>query len=517
MHRKQVLGLSVTAMALAGVLGFVATNSTLLPGLSGKTGLKAVDDVITVKAGTNQRLFVLRNDVHPATITPGAIRLVSQPSCGSVEQSGVVVTYHQPTPCAGHQIFTYCLVNGAECKPASVALRLIENKAPDASITASPVQVTENLESQVAINKSDLEISNVHLGRTASSETPLPIKQGSKLAAVAVNTKANFTRPQPLVQSVRLKSEPQTEVLSIVEDGFSDVADLTSANDTKTDATAVLPLDLIKLPVAPDVAMQTRAISLFPVVNLAKYDDGFAAPASEEALEFSPFGTECTPRLQATVKPKAMVRLQLDAPCQPNSRVEVRHGKVAFTLQTGHTGAIDIDVPAFEESANFQIRLQDGKRLNASVLVPELASFERLAIQWKGNFNLALHALEFGAEPGSNGHVWAAQQDGSTGAPGHANGFTTRLGDLSVEMPFVTEIYSLPTGPNARSGVVEMIVSATGEASTCGTEQALRSFLSKAGRLVVASGYAFKIPPCGGETRSIVLKNAVRDLIIASN
>jgi len=517
MRIKEKMGLVYTGLFLAIGLAVLSQNTeVLMSAYRGETRVKPVDDVINVRAGVDQRLFVLQNDLRPEFLSPGVVRLLSQPACGTVAQEGTSLTYVNSQSCRGHQVFAYCLFNGVECRSAKVALRLLEPREAVASIKAGPMTGTDDQSPQLAINKSDLEISNVHLGKT-TTERPKGLSKGAKLAAVAVERQADFIRPGMLSEDLAL----DVQVLTDVPGGFGahlkDVADLTAEADTAIDGIARDAIGVVVLPIAPDIALRARPIKGLPVVNLARFDDGFAAPSIDALVDSSPFGTACPTNLEAEVMPSAMVELRLNAPCQPNSRVQVRHGKVSFTMQTGHTGTLVMQVPAFEIRATFQVRLQDGQRLAAAVSVPELENFERIAIQWTGSFNLDLHALEFSAEPGGSGHVFATDEGSVSGRPAHSQGFLTSLGDSRVEQPSMTEVYSLPTGPNTKSGVVEMIVSASGGATTCGTQQALRSFLSKSGRLVVASGFAFKMPDCGDETRSIVLKNAVRDLIIASN
>lgn len=297
------------------------------------------------------------------------------------------------------------------------------------------------------------------------------------------------------------------------------VAEVTPEKESITDASLASSISNIVLPVAPaGVANAT----LPPVPDrdgvtrrLARIDLGFNAPSVSKSVDSSLFGTPCETRLSTKPAPGAMVKLLLSAPCHPNSRVEIGHGKLMVTYRTGHSGTLDVDIPAFEEVAHFSVSFDDGTILKTALRIPDLHEFERVAVQWSGKTELYLHALEFGAQEGSKGHVWQGQPRGLGLSQKYGGGYAMRLGVGNVENPTRVEIYSLPHNKNTKSGVVELIVSAHASEENCDTGQVLYSCRSSGGRLVGATGLQFKFPGCGTATQSMVLKNALRDMIIA--
>ncbi|MBZ0128536.1 MAG: hypothetical protein K8F59_05435 [Rhodobacteraceae bacterium] len=507
MRISEKMGLVYTALFLTVSVAVITTNSdSVMAKFRGEVNVKAVDDIFTVQAGRDQRLFVLRNDVNAGKIPVESIRLISQPDCGSVSQAGSSFVYASPVSCTGHQVFRYCLFSGAVCEAASVALRLMDGRDPVATIETGPAVDVPGLAAQVEINQGDLEIANVHLGRTAPGEiTVLPVS-GAKLARVAVDTSVAFQRPErpgggaEVNGTFAIDRTPRNAAAAI-----SQVAEVRADADTASD---ISPEPEPGLSLPRDPAAVARA-AVFPALGgVVRADTGFATPQTQSEIDQSPFGTPCGLDLSARAVPGAMIELTLNAPCHPNARVEISHARLTIAVSSGHAGLLKIEIPAFESKSRIAVQVAGAPVLSTRVSVPDMADFERVAIQWQGDFDLGLHALEFGASEGSAGHVWQGRRGG---------GYTMRLGDPGLDDRAMAEIYTLPHKNAARaSGIVELLVAAAGSAETCGSGQVVRSFHSRSGRLVGASGVQFRLPDCGSGPQSLVLKNAVRDLIIAA-
>lgn len=511
MRISEKMGLVYTALFLTVSVAVITTNSdSVMAKFRGEVNVKAVDDIFTVQAGRDQRLFVLRNDVNAGKLPTSAIRLISQPDCGSVSQAGSSFVYASPANCTGHQVFRYCLFSGADCEAASVALRLMEMRDPVATIEAGPAVDVAGLAAQVEINQSDLEIANVHLGRTAPGETTVQPVSGAKLARVAVDASVTFQRPdQQAGHSVGQSQVDGTFTMDrparVAPVAVSQVAEVRADTDIANDASPA-PETGMSLPRDPLAVIRAAT---FPALDgSARTDTGFDAPQTPSAIDQSPFGTPCGMDLSARAIEGAMIELTLNAPCHPNARVEISHARLTIAVSSGHAGLLKVAIPAFEANSRVAVQVDDGPVLSTRIAVPDMARFERVAIQWQGDFDLGLHALEFGASEGSAGHVWQGRRGG---------GYTMRLGDPDLESRAMAEVYTLPQKIAARnSGIVELLVAAAGNGETCGSGQVVRSFHSRGGRLVGASGVQFRLPDCGSGPQSLVLKNAVRDLIIAA-
>lgn len=165
------MGLVYTALFLTVSVAVITQNSeSLMSWFRGESTVKAVDDIFTVHAGRNQRLFVLRNDVNSNNVAASMINLVQTPTCGTITRTGGSFVYSESITCTGNQIFKYYLNTGRVCESASVVLRLVNARDPVESVISGPVTDLAGFDAQVGINGSDLEITNVHLGLAAKAE-----------------------------------------------------------------------------------------------------------------------------------------------------------------------------------------------------------------------------------------------------------------------------------------------------------------------------------------------------------
>jgi hypothetical protein len=522
MRITERMGLVYTALFLTVSVAVITQNSeALMAAFRGQSHVVAVDDIYTVEPGRDLRLTVLANDVAAHKVTNTQIRINSQPDCGTIKQVGGSFLYSGSGSCVNNQEFTYCLETGGECDVARVVLKFENTRPTIDSIATGPITELEDLGAQAGINSGDLEITNVHLGKASNKSAPTMPATGMKLVKVALETPVEITRPAPLTKQVDVSGTfametpapfgRKTETREIVE--------VASIDDTLPDAGT--NMDRILVPSSPE--MTAALPHLAPVdrkgivAHLAGIELGNPEFGTRAVYDLSPFGTPCTTNLESQLVDGGMVELALNAPCHPNSRVEIRHGKLSFTSVTGHTGTLNVTVPALEESAVFMVSFTDGTRLKTRRDVPGLENIERVALQYDGKINLTLHALEFGARPGSDGDVSSNEPRSLELALKYGGGYIIRLGDGNVNNPVLAQIYSLPIDLEKPDGVIELMVEASANADNCTQNGVLRSHHSKNGRLVGSSGYRFELPECGNTTQSIVLNNVLRDLIIARN
>ena len=167
----------------------------------------------------------------------------------------------------------------------------------------------------------------------------------------------------------------------------------------------------------------------------------------------------------------AMVNLTLSASCLPNERVTVHHAGMLFNESTNDAGDFDITVPA----------LTTGEGAVAQATVEELADFDRVAVQWKGDTGFELHAQEYDADYGSDGHVWSgATRDMSYAVTGEG-GFITRLGNADVPDGLLVKVQTF------------------------------------SGKDITSRDLTLSVPDCDAAGNFLVLNNLFEDLKVASN
>ncbi len=249
--------------------------------------------------------------------------------------------------------------------------------------------------------------------------------------------------------------------------------------------------------------------------SLPEPSPGMRNPAPDAAAVPAEPGTPkrgCDVIATATAGAKAMVKLQVSAPCFTNQRVTIHHNGMMFTQATDEEGQLSVTVPALSERAVFIVDFGNGKGAVALSDVAALADYERVAVQWTGNAGFQIHAREFGAAYGSVGHVWSGAAPGGQGS----GGFITRLGDSETMMPHMVEIYTFPSGTTALSGVVALSVEAEVTAANCGRDISAQSLELRDGLTLRTRDLVLTMPDCAALGDFLVLNNLVDDLKIAA-
>lgn len=507
MRINEKMGLVYTALFLTVSIAVITQNSDeLMAKFRGENGVVAVDDIYTVVAGRDHDLTVLRNDLRIHKISLADVHLLGQPLCGTVKPNGATFRYSSDKTCTGHQAFSYCIDTRSKCQAATVALRIVEARDPVNSIVEGPILDVSGLEVQQDINSQDLEISNIRLGKIAPVEETAVLAASVHLQDISVDPTRLMPPNLEKAGFARSQRKPETENLP----ADRHVAQL---GTTMTDATTPRLAADVTLPRGPKLGilgfgvLDGHAASL---ARVARREAAVTAPTLPTEAALGPFGTGCDTRMRVTPRKGGIADLSLVATCLPNSRIEIRHGPVVFTLQTDPTGHAAAAIPALEAEARFVVHFPDGRTLTETVRIPDMLNIHRVAVHWAGPAEIDLHAFEFGAGENEKGHVWEGQ-------PGQATtGSIAMLGDATETRAHRAEIYTLPKTAAGR-GVVDFVLAAHPDPATCGQSQVVRMVQSQNGHVVLASGLKMKLPACGAAPTSIVLKNAIRGMIIARN
>ena len=261
-----------------------------------------------------------------------------------------------------------------------------------------------------------------------------------------------------------------------------------------------------KLPATPQIPVQEAAL-------------GGAAAAMTDALpaEVAAPSLACDYKLTAETVPGAMVALSLDAPCARDQRFTLHHNGLMFTQVTDEGGHASMLVPALAKTAVFIVAFPNGDGAVANADVESLEYYQRVAIQWQGDTGVQLHALEFGAEMGSDGHVWAAARRDVAAAADGDRGFMTLLGDAAQPEALMAEIYTFPSRLNGRDGAVALRVEAEVTQTNCARDIEAQALQTQLGGALNVQELTLAIPECDAVGDFLVLKNLLNDLTIARN
>ena len=179
----------------------------------------------------------------------------------------------------------------------------------------------------------------------------------------------------------------------------------------------------------------------------------------------------CAPLLTATAAAGALVRLVVAAPCDAGARVTVRHAGLAFRGHTDASGLLTLEVPALEQTATFDVVVAGGSPLSATVAVPDLRDYDRVAVIWDGPASLTL-----------------GTGDGNQGT-------SMSLGDAEGEDVARAKVYSVAA---ARPSVtIGAILEAQVTAETCDTTITARTVQSLGGMAPSEGSVNVTMPDCG--------------------
>lgn len=224
----------------------------------------------------------------------------------------------------------------------------------------------------------------------------------------------------------------------------------------------------------------------------------------------------CAVDLTGELRASAMVALHLSAPCQPNARAVIHHTGMMFSIVTDENGEARLDVPALTERAVFLAMMNDGNGGALEIDVNTVELYDRSVVQWRGVAGLGLHALEFGADYGSQGHVWSgAPRDPDVASAGEG-GFVVQLGDAVLANGHMAEVYTFPVVTARDGGDVEINVEIEVSDLNCGRDIEGETIQVSRGAQPRVSELSVTMPDCDAVGDILLLKNLVNDLKIAS-
>lgn len=222
----------------------------------------------------------------------------------------------------------------------------------------------------------------------------------------------------------------------------------------------------------------------------------------------------CTVWLVVTPAPGAMLDMSVYAPCDQGQPVEISHAGLFLDARTGEDGQLVMQIPALEAEATLTVTFADGRSNTDTTTIPDLAQHERVVLQWTAPATLLLHAYEFGAGYGDDGHIHAGHPL-VPGAAGH--GFLSVLGDATIPQARLAQVYSYPTGPSGRRGQVALEIEAPITAASCGRPLIATAYEMLGGTTAQPRTIRLDMPECDGTGGYLVLRDVLPDLVVAMN
>lgn len=310
--------------------------------------------------------------------------------------------------------------------------------------------------------------------------------------------------------------------------GTGQLAPLTSANLVGTPVgrsstydfitkRSLEPFDVTSITLtSAGVPASTRPETEHPIIKASVN----ASTASEGVENYPPSGIQkadiCPVDVNAQPMAAAMIAYQLNAPCFASSRVMITHNGLSFVNVLSEEGTLDLLIPALSEEVRIVAVFPDSLKSITTTHAKSVSLYDRVIVQWEGDATVQVHAREFGAQYGDDGHVWSgAARDFSAVAEGRG-GFLTALGDASLNDPRRAEVYTFPSAIDESGTDVNLTVEAEVTEDNCGKRIQTSAMQFSAGKRVFAQEMSLSMPDCGSVGRFLVLNNLLQNLTVAS-
>jgi hypothetical protein len=337
----------------------------------------------------------------------------------------------------------------------------------------------------------------VQSGRSSAAATRAAEAAGeaapTRITPLAASTEADRIPPAPRMAAIAV---PRGTIGPVDRGAASRAA---ARAETVPTPVALTPDDMP--PVAPP-SRPAPAPAIVPPAAVAP-----PAPAPRVAPPASaPVVDACQVTLDVVPGAHGMLDLTLLSPCKPSTRVVLRHGGLAVTGRTSASGALFTALPAMESPGEVSAMFPDGTVARGAAPV-DLSGIRRFAVQWMGDDRFALNAYQGGAAYGAPGHVHA----GAEGQADGGSGWMIPLGDASVDLPMLAEVYTWP----AQAADVAIDLEATVTEATCNRELLGETLESQAGK-VVRADITLAMPDCAAVGDFLVLNNLLAGMTTAA-
>lgn len=199
----------------------------------------------------------------------------------------------------------------------------------------------------------------------------------------------------------------------------------------------------------------------------------------------------CPISLELMDEGNATMGATLLSPCNPSQDLVIAHAGMVISAKTLASGALFLSLPALEHPAQVDIRFSSGETATAQLEMPAAQAVQRVAVQWPDADGFALHAYENDAEFGQAGHIWAQNPALPDFGAAPMGGYLTALGDSSVSMPLMAQVYTF--APTTTQTDLQLEAEVT--QNNCGAELMGEVITSNFGQ-VTSTEVSVALPDC---------------------
>ena len=315
--------------------------------------------------------------------------------------------------------------------------------------------------------------------------------------------------------SQRYGSAPAAQPVAAPVTSEPEVPQASLASDAASSQNTIIDVQDITLTSALPVGVAGTSISPAPNLRQSNMASVLPQPApapTSPAVEAS----SCEIAADAVTQTGATVSLSLSAPCHSDQKVTVHHAGMFFSEKTDAQGTLKTIVPALAADAVFIFAFADGKGAVAQADVSDLFEYNRVVLQWRGDAGFELHAREFGANYGEEGHVWRGVDQNVDTLVAGKGGYLSALGRVDVTEPQVAEVYSFPSSMSGRNGHIDLSIEAEINTRNCGLEIEAQALELTREDGLRTRNLTLAVPGCDAIGDYLVLNNVFEDMKVAA-
>ncbi|MBU1212984.1 MAG: hypothetical protein KJ587_17200 [Alphaproteobacteria bacterium] len=189
--------------------------------------------------------------------------------------------------------------------------------------------------------------------------------------------------------------------------------------------------------------------------------DEEAARRSTDAADKCKGGTP--PEIASRADAGGSMRIDIRADCQNGKRFSITYGPYKFVRAFDERGRASFSLDLFMGTRQpIALVLEGGEKMPIEPPNVDFSGLSKVAIAWKAPVNLDLHALEYLATLGGEGHIRAGAGSSfetarAMTAQGKGRGYMSSIAGNEPSGDKV-EVYTLLRAPGQRSGVVTTLV-----------------------------------------------------------
>lgn len=253
-------------------------------------------------------------------------------------------------------------------------------------------------------------------------------------------------------------------------------------------------------------------ISDFEFVRAEQTASVTTAQPAYNSLKFDPVEMNCGLNLSAEPLRGARVQLAIIAPCHKNKVITISHAGLRFTEIVDETGRITIIIPVLSDPATIKVSFADGTSKSISAPAKDLSSLHRTGIAWAGQVDLQLHVDQSLYKASKSTRITAQNARSYKQSYLQGGGYLSSLGNSAVENGAFIQIYSIE---NSSDIFADFDVVLQNPSNDCGTQITINTVQYSAASGIELTSKNISLRNCSAESENIVLKNMLRNLIVA--